>query len=161
MPNSSFSRRRFTQTAVCGALAAAFGHPGAAAQPEHPRLEWYLEAKRMRELAESWGDQSYGAAVVVGGKAVGLGPSRVIKDRDPDAHAERVAIREAQRALGRQGLPGAVLYSTSRPCAACEAAAARAGIVRMYHGPELRDGGVPQGRALQSQVGAEAARQIV
>jgi len=98
----------------------------------------------MRELAESWGDQSYGAVVVLDGAVVGLGPSRVVKDRDPDAHAERVALRAA--AQGHRSLAGAVLYSTSRPCAACEEAAAAAGIARMYFGEALHDGGVPRPR---------------
>lgn len=100
----------------------------------------------MRELALSWGDQPYGAVLVIGNAVVGQGPSRVVKDGDPDAHAERVAIRAAQRALGREQLAEAVLYSTSRPCAACERAAARAGVTRMYHGDDLRDAGEPQAR---------------
>lgn len=98
----------------------------------------------MRRLAESWGDQGYGAVVVLDAVIVGLGPSRVIKDGDTNAHAERVAIREAQRALGRQRLDDAVLYSTSRPCPACEAAAALAGVSRMIHGADLRDAGRPR-----------------
>jgi len=100
----------------------------------------------MRELAESWGDQSYGAVVVAGGRVVGHGPSRVVKDRDPDAHAERVALRDAQRTQARSRLAGAVLYSTSRPCPACERAAAEAGILRMYHGEQMLDAGVPRPR---------------
>ena len=51
---------------------------------------------------------------------------RVLVDQDPSAHAERVALRNAQQRLGRTTLAGAVLVSTSRPCAACEAAAAAA-----------------------------------
>jgi tRNA(adenine34) deaminase len=104
-------------------------------------------AVEMRTMAESWGDQSYGAVLVKDGKAIGLGPSRVVKDRDPDAHAERVAIREAQRALGTHALASAVLYSTSRPCALCEAAAARAGVSRMVFGAQLIDAGAPLARA--------------
>ncbi|RYF29113.1 MAG: nucleoside deaminase, partial [Comamonadaceae bacterium] len=91
----------------------------------------------------SWGDQPYGAVVVLDQALVGQGPSRVVKNNNPDAHAEREAIRDAQRKLGRQRLPGAVLYSTSRPCGLCEAAAAQAGIARMYFGPSLMDAGVP------------------
>jgi tRNA(Arg) A34 adenosine deaminase TadA len=97
----------------------------------------------MRRLAESWGDQPYGAVLVLDGRLVGLGPSRVVRNQDPDAHAEREAIRDAQRKLGREALAGAVLYSTARPCSRCEAAAANAGISRMYHGPSLADAGVP------------------
>jgi len=97
----------------------------------------------MRMLAESWGDQPYGAVLVMNGTLIGEGPSRVVKDRDPNAHAERVAIRDAQRKLGRQGLAGSLLYSTSRPCSLCEAAAAKAGVSRMYFGPALTDAGRP------------------
>ena len=75
---------------------------------------------------------------------VGEGPSRVVKNRDPNAHAEREAIRDAQRRLGRTDLAGTVLYSTSRPCSLCEAAAAEAGVARMYFGATLTDAGVPR-----------------
>jgi tRNA(adenine34) deaminase len=100
-------------------------------------------AAAMRRLAESWGDQPYGAVVVLDDRVVGEGPSRVIQRNDPAAHAEREAIRDAQRRLGREDLSGAVLYSTSRPCVACEAAAANAKIARMIHGTGLVDAGPP------------------
>ncbi len=78
-----------------------------------------------------------------------LVPGRVIKNQDPDAHAEREAIRDAQRRLGKADLTGAVLYSTSRPCSRCEAAAARAKLSRMFFGADLADAGAP--RAAQEQ----------
>jgi tRNA(Arg) A34 adenosine deaminase TadA len=132
--------------AAAGALAPTL-RTHAQAQPEHPDRKWHAMAVELRTLAESWGDQSYGAVLVKDGKAIGLGPSRVVKDRDPDAHAERVAIREAQRALGTHALASSVLYSTSRPCALCEAAAARAGVSRMVFGAQLIDAGAPLARA--------------
>lgn len=101
----------------------------------------------MRERAESWGDQSYGAVVVIDGAVVGEGPSRVVKDQNADAHAERVAILDAQRRTGRETLQGSVLYSTSRPCILCETAAQRAGVTRMYFGPALQDAGPPKAPA--------------
>lgn len=100
----------------------------------------------MRRLALSWGDQSYGAVVVIGQSLIGEGPSRVVRDVDPNAHAERVAIRDAQRKLGREDLSGAVLYSTSRPCPACEHAAALARVERMYFASTLTDAGQPKMR---------------
>jgi tRNA(Arg) A34 adenosine deaminase TadA len=66
-----------------------------------------------------------------------------------NAHAEREAIRDAQRRLGTQDLHGAVLYSTSRPCSLCEAAAARAKVSRMIFGAGLEDAGVPKGGGRQ------------
>ena len=47
----------------------------------------------------------------------------------------------AQRRLGRKQLSDAVLYSTSRPCSLCEAAATQAAVSRMFFGSPLADGG--------------------
>lgn len=143
-------RRRIVIGFACASAgSAAFRAigPAASAGPEHPDRQWYEAAVRMRLLAESWGDQGYGAVVVAGGAVVGDGPSRVVKDMNPDAHAERVAILDAQRRLGRESLVGSVLYSTSRPCPVCEAAAFRAGVSRMYFGQSLEDAGSPLGHA--------------
>ena len=102
-------------------------------------------ALEMRQRALSWGDQPYGAVLVLADRLEGEGPSRVVLNKDPDAHAEREAIRDAQRRLGRASLVGAVLYSTSRPCSLCERAAYEAGVARMIHGEDLRDAGPPKG----------------
>lgn len=130
-------RRRFL--ALTAVLAASRSHADAA--PDARR--WYEAAEAMRRLALGWGDQPYGAVVVQGGRIVGEGPSRVVQRKDPSAHAEREAIRDARERFGAEALVGAVLYSTSRPCALCQAAAAEAGIARMIHGPHLQDAGAP------------------
>ena len=127
--------------AACGGVAARVR---AAPDPGAPEQRWYEAAAAMKRLAESWGDQPYGAVLVLDGAIVGEGPSRVVRNHDTSAHAEREAIRDARRRLGRQQLTGAVLYSTSRPCAACEAAAAEAGVSRMYFGPSQTDAGAPR-----------------
>lgn len=134
--------------ALAGAGAMAFAGITAArateARMNEPQRRWYEAAEAMRQLALSWGDQSYGAVVVLDGALVGEGPSRVVKNADLDAHAEREAIRDAQRRLGRKDLAGSVLYSTSRPCRPCEAAAHAAGVARMIFGPALDDAGAPR-----------------
>ena len=122
---------------------AALGRDNADS-PDRPEQRWYDAAVEMKRLAESWGDQPYGAVLVKDGAVVGEGPSRVVKDRDQNAHAEREAIRDAQRRLGTQTLHGSVLYSTSRPCSLCEEAAAHAGVGRMFFGPQLEDAGTPR-----------------
>lgn len=114
------------------------------AAAEHPNRSWYEAAEAMRQLALTWGDQPFGAVIVLNGAVAGQGPSRVVKNNDPDAHAEREALRDAQRRLGRWELTGAVMYSTSRPCRLCEEAAARANVSRMYFGAELNDAGPPK-----------------
>jgi tRNA(adenine34) deaminase len=121
-------------------LALAASHSSAS---EVPDRRWYEAAEAMKRLAQSWGDQPYGAVLVLEGAIVGEGPSRVVKLGDPTAHAEREAIRDAQRRLGRKALTGSVLYSTSRPCRQCEAAAAEADVSRMIHGAALVDAGRP------------------
>jgi tRNA(adenine34) deaminase len=130
-------RRRLLTAA---ALAAA---TGVRADATSPQRRWYAAAEAMRQLALSRGDQPYGAVVVQGGRVVGEGASQVRLRNDPDAHAEREAIRDARERLGARVLEGAVLYSTSRPCSACEAAAAQAGIARMIYGADLKDAGPP------------------
>ena len=98
----------------------------------------------MKRLAEQAGDQSYGAVVVRAGLIVGQAPSAVVTKRDPTAHAEMEAIRDAARRLGQRELGDCELYSSSRPCPMCEAAAYWAGITRMVHGTGLSDAGPPR-----------------
>ncbi len=102
------------------------------------------EAFRMRDEAVAAGDQGYGAVMVVEGRIVGLGRSRVVADRNPDAHAERVALWDAQARLRRFELADAVLYSTSRPCSVCQSALAKARVGRMFVGREGTDAGPPR-----------------
>ena len=135
------TRRRLLCVSVAAAVVPGLGR----AQPGmHPQRRWAERAEAMRQLAIGWGDQPYGAVLVAANGVVADGPSRVVVNADPDAHAEREAIREATRLLGTGNLAGAVLYSTSRPCRLCEQAAARAGVGRMYFGPQLQDAGPPR-----------------
>ena len=133
------SRRTFLVSVT--ALVAAATH--AAAAPSDHR-EFIEAGFRMRDDAVRAGDQAYGAVVVKDRRIIGFGPSRVVLKKDFIAHAEREAIREAQARLGSSDLTGCVLYSSSRPCAACEAAAAQANIARMYYGAGASDAGAPR-----------------
>ncbi|MEK9723862.1 MAG: nucleoside deaminase [Rhodospirillaceae bacterium] len=101
------------------------------------------EARALRQAARDAGDQAFGAVVVKDGRVVGRGPSRVVTGRDPSAHAEMEAIRDAARTLKTQDLSGCVLVSTSRPCPMCEQAAYWAHVGRMVHGNDLEDAGAP------------------
>ena len=78
-----------------------------------------------------------------GGIIVGESPSHVVVHRDPTAHAEMEAIRDAARRLDSRDLSNCVLYSSSPACPMCEAAAYWAGIERMVYGRGARDGGRP------------------
>jgi len=98
----------------------------------------------MKGKAVRAGDQPYGAVVVRSGDIVGFGPSRVRELGEWVGHAEREAMRDAQRRLGRDDLSDCVMYSSSRPCGTCERAAAQAKLARMYHGPDATDAGAPR-----------------
>jgi tRNA(adenine34) deaminase len=146
MDVNEFRLRQRRALAVTALLLGCGARWPAAARDRHPAPEWFEVAEQMRQRALGWGDQPYGAVLVLDDAVVGEGPSRVLRNADPDAHAEREALRDARRRLGRSRLDGAVLYSTSRPCSMCEAAAAQAGVARMIFGPALTDAGVPRER---------------
>lgn len=135
---------RRSALAVIAVGFTAFAARVAAAPIEHRA---FIEAAfKMKGEAMRAGDQAYGAVVVQDGRIVGYGPSRVVAKKDWNAHAEREAIRDAQAKLGRADLSGCLLYSSSRPCSVCEAAAAEARIARMFFGSDATDGGAPRGR---------------
>ncbi len=102
------------------------------------------KAFEMKQMAIDNGDQAYGAIVVKNNQIVGLGPSKVIINNDPTAHAEIEAIRDACRKLKTTDLSGCELFSTSKPCRMCETAGYWANVSRMYFGVDIVDGGVPQ-----------------
>ena len=137
-------RRRQALSLGAGSLLALFGAPRARAA----EAGFIAEAFRLRDEAVAAGDQPYGAVVALDGAIVGYGRSRVVADRDSDRHAERVALKDAQDRLGRHDLVGAVIYSSSVPCMACQQALARAGVARMVHGREAQDAGAPRGIGL-------------
>lgn len=136
--------RRTLLASASAALMAS--EPASAQAPQAAESDRFFvaEAFRMKDEAVARGDQPYGAVMVVAGVITGYGPSRVNSDRNPDAHAERIALWEAQKRLGRQTLDGAVVYATSRPCSACQRALAAAGVERMRVGPTAEDAGPPR-----------------
>lgn len=137
-------RRHFLQRIALAAVSLAVPAQRSVAGAPGDKA-FAVEAARQRDLAIAAGDQPYGAVVAFEGRIAGYGPSRVVVDRDPDAHAERVALADAARHLTPDQLARAVIYATSRPCSICQAALARARIARMYVGPDAVDAGPPAG----------------
>ena len=109
-----------------------------------PQNDFMKKAFKMKQIAIDAGDQAFGAIIVNQGNIVGLGPSKVIVNYDPTAHAEIEAIRDACRNLKTNDLTGCELYSTSKPCRMCETAGYWANISRFYFGANIVDGGTPQ-----------------
>jgi tRNA(adenine34) deaminase len=95
-----------------------------------------------REAAAA-GEVPAGAVVVRHGEILGRGHNSPIGSRDPTAHAEILALRQAAAALGNYRLEGAVLYSTLEPCVMCAGALVAARVDRLVFGArDLRFGGV-------------------
>ena len=93
-----------------------------------------------RAAAEA-GEVPVGAAVVRGGEIVAVAANAPRTLRDPTAHAEIRAIREAARLLGRERLEDCDLWVTLEPCAMCAGAIAHARIARLYYGASDAKGG--------------------
>jgi tRNA(Arg) A34 adenosine deaminase TadA len=116
-------------------------------QPVSPTKEALINrAFAMRDMALSQGDQGYGAIIVntLDRRIVAQAPSRVVIGGDPTAHAEMEAIRDAARRLGARDLSGHTMYSSSKPCPMCEAAAYWAGVDELYYGASGTAGGMPK-----------------
>jgi tRNA(adenine34) deaminase len=82
-------------------------------------------------LAAEGGEVPIGAVVVREGAIVATGQNRVLRDSDPTAHAEIVALRAAGAAIGNYRLPGCTLYVTLEPCAMCAGAMIHARLDRL------------------------------
>ena len=124
---------------------AGIRETGTIEQPEvSDDTSFMARAISMRQRAIESGDQGYGAVVVRDGKIVGQSPSLVLINKDPTAHAEMEAIRDAARRLNSRDLSRCTLYSSSPACPMCEAAAYWAGIERLVYGKNASEGGSPQ-----------------
>ena len=92
--------------------------------------------KRAVELSrrgmESGHGGPFGAVIVRGGTVVGEGWNEVLSSKDPTAHAEVVAIRNACRALGTYDLSGCEIYASCEPCPMCLGAVYWSRIGRVY-----------------------------
>lgn len=81
----------------------------------------------------------FGAIVVRRGEIVGRGRNRVLGDRDPTAHAEVVAVREAAARLGTHELRGCEVYASTEPCPMCMSALYWARVERVFYATTRMD----------------------
>jgi len=82
-------------------------------------------------LAAESGEVPIGAVVVRESAIIARGQNRVLRDNDPTAHAEVVALRAAAAALGNYRLNGSTMYVTLEPCAMCAGALIHARLDRL------------------------------
>ncbi len=101
-------------------------------------MQFALEEAR---AAAARGEVPVGCVVVRGGEVVARAGNRTLADKDPTAHAELLAIRQAAAGLGSERLVDCDLYVTLEPCAMCAAAMSFARIRRLYFGAADAKGG--------------------
>jgi tRNA(adenine34) deaminase len=101
------------------------------------------EALQLARQAEAAGEVPVGAVVVVEGEIAGRGFNQPIGRKDPTAHAEILALREASLRAENYRLENAELFVTLEPCIMCAGALVQARIRRLvFGGRDLRFGGV-------------------
>ena len=99
---------------------------------------WIGAALDQARMAEAEGDVPVGAIIVRQNEVLARASNRSLRDQDPTAHAELLAIREAAHVVGSWRLNDCTLYVTLEPCAMCAGAIYWAGIGRVVYGQSER-----------------------
>jgi tRNA(adenine34) deaminase len=98
-------------------------------------------ALEQAQEAAALGEVPIGAVAVLNGQVVGTGYNRKESDRDPTAHAEMLALREAAQTVQNWRLIDVTLYCTVEPCPMCAGAMIQARLSRLVYGTaDLRFG---------------------
>ena len=100
------------------------------------------------------GEVPVGAVVVLDGAIAGRGHNRPLAERDPTAHAEVQALRDAARRVGNYRLSGAVLYVTVEPCLMCAGACVHARVAELVFGATDEKAGAIVSRARVLEAGS-------
>lgn len=102
-------------------------------------IRFMREAIRLADESVARGGGPFGAVIVKDGKILAGASNSVTLDKDPTAHAEVNAIRQACRELGTFDLKGSVIYTSCEPCPMCLGAIYWAGIERIYYANTCAD----------------------
>ncbi len=124
---------------------------------EHHDAHFMELALKQAQAAVEKGQTPFGAVVVdQGGRLIGEGHNTVRADRDPAAHGEVVAIRDAWRRVGEwESLSGCTLYTSCEPCLLCSFVITQIGFGRVVFAARGTD--VPGYRPLLGASFAHAA----
>jgi tRNA(adenine34) deaminase len=95
---------------------------------------WMQLALDEARLAQAAGDVPVGAVVVRGGEELARASNRTVRDQEPTAHAELLALRAAAKATGEWRLTDCTLYVTLEPCAMCAGAIVLSRLTRLVFG---------------------------
>jgi tRNA(adenine34) deaminase len=108
-------------------LGASASQPALDEQYIRNALDLAREAVRRNEVP-------IGALIVRSGSILAAATNRTVRDQDPTAHAELLAIREASSKLDSWRLDDCTLYVTLEPCAMCAGAIVLARLTRVVFG---------------------------
>jgi tRNA(adenine34) deaminase len=97
---------------------------------------WMEEALRAAQEALDMGEVPVGAVVILDDKLIARGCNRNLRDSDPSAHAEIIALRRAGAAIGNHRLIGCELFATIEPCAMCVGAMVHSRLKRLVFGAD-------------------------
>ena len=106
-----------------------------------PSSSFMALALEEARAAATAGEVPVGCVIVREGSVIARAHNRTLADRDPTAHCELLAIRQAAHALGSERLPDCDMYVTLEPCTMCVAAISFARIRRLYYGAADPKGG--------------------
>ncbi len=81
----------------------------------------------------------FGSCIVKNGKIIGKGSNNVLKNNDPTAHAEIMAIRDACNNINSYDLSDCELYTSCYPCPMCLSAIIWSNIKKVYYGNTKED----------------------
>lgn len=114
----------------------SIGGPGYVSpmRPSAADLSFMREALAAARDALAAGEVPVGAVITRGDEVIATAANRTIRDQDPTAHAESLAIRQAAARLGSWRLGGCTLYVTLEPCAMCAGAIVLARVDRVVFG---------------------------
>lgn len=97
-------------------------------------LEWMAFALELAKQAGDMGEVPVGAVIVRDGVAIGKGCNGPVDRKDPTAHAELLALRDAAHNIGNYRLENCTLYVTLEPCTMCAGAILNSRISRVVYG---------------------------
>jgi tRNA(adenine34) deaminase len=107
---------------------------------------WMRQALAAAHEARQRDEVPVGTCIVVGDTLLSVAGNRTREDRDPTAHAEIIALREAARKIDNYRLTDAVVYSTIEPCAMCAGALIQARVRRLVFGTRDERAGAVESR---------------
>lgn len=104
------------------------------ASKEHDDIFWMQQALTLAKTAAEQNEVPVGAMIVLDNEVIATGKNAPIRDQDPTAHAEIIALRQAGQYLENYRLINTTLYVTLEPCLMCAGAMIHARIKRLVYG---------------------------